>query len=293
MNKKINPIIIVNMIITNQFTHKVKNKSRHERAPSSICEVSDDSNKSNTDHQRNINGHMTEFALGVIVSTNCFTSSLVNSHVRVAWTISDLSKSTSNFTCFDSINQFKCFWRLLESLAIIWDGIDQTTAVAIVEKSSAIQTINRLICTKTHAISTFFTVSIAFFKGLESDFTTKKIFFTIENNKRNHKIKLAKFFTIFHKFHKAWSIFKKVPYTNSLVINFHANDANKIHHHDSIDTNIRKIFVKFLRIVSSTSGESAKVLHTKNQTTTNTNTKIFMFFFVNIRSIKFFNFVIR
>ena len=48
------------MIITNQFTHKVKNKSRHESAPSSICEVSDDSNKSNTDHQRNINGHMTE-----------------------------------------------------------------------------------------------------------------------------------------------------------------------------------------------------------------------------------------
>jgi hypothetical protein len=67
--------------MTNQFTHKVKNKSRHESAPSSICEVSDDSNKSNTDPQRNINGHITEFALGVIVSTNCFISSLVNSHV--------------------------------------------------------------------------------------------------------------------------------------------------------------------------------------------------------------------
>lgn len=278
---------MVKEIITNQFTHNVKNKARRVSVPLSIWEVSDDSNKSNTDHHKNINGHITEFALGVIVSTNCFTSSLVSSHVLTTCTIFDWLKSTFNLTCFDWINQFKLVWRLLELLAIIWDGIDHTTAVATVDKSNAIQTKNQLICTKTQAIRIFFTVSTALFKGVASDFTTINIFLTIEYNKINHKTKFAKFFIIFHKFHKTLSKFIKLQYTNSFVINFHANEAKITHHQDNIAINIRNIFEKSWRSLSCTEFQAAKVFHTKKHNTTNTNINIFIFFFINIRSIKF------
>lgn len=84
LNKNINANITVNASKTNQCTHIVKNSSPRFDEFDVLFDVSEASNKSNTDHQRNTNGHITEFALGVTVSTNCFNSSSVISPVFIA-----------------------------------------------------------------------------------------------------------------------------------------------------------------------------------------------------------------